>query len=171
MALAVDRRRVQAQAQGDVGHEQHALGEQVAVGAGQRELIGRLVEAGEGVLVTAEGEAERLEERHHRTGRKIRRAIERHVLEVVREPLGRLRLVERAAAHVQPDAHAPLGIAMRPDDVAQAVGQPARRQRGVGRQRLVGRGRGVGRDTGRQQRDQRQQGHEDAHPADPTGGR
>ena len=101
-----------------VGHEEQSLVEHVLAAPGQRELVRRLVEAREGVLVAPERETEGLEERHHGARREVGRAVERHVLEVVREPARGVGLVQRARRDVEPDAHAAFGILVRANDVA-----------------------------------------------------
>ena len=118
-----------------------ALVERVLARPRQRELVRRLIEAREGVLVAPEREAQRLKERHHGARREIGRSVERHVLEVVREAARGVGLVERARGDVEPDAHAALGILVRANDVAEPIGERARHERGIRRQPVVGRPR------------------------------
>ncbi|MEK7341584.1 MAG: hypothetical protein AABZ69_05140 [Candidatus Binatota bacterium] len=104
----------------------------------QGQLIGRLLETREGVLVAPEGQAQRLEEGHQGAGREIGRAVEGHVLEVVRDAAGAVGLIERARRDVKPDANATCGVTVLPDDIGEAVIERARDERRVGRQRLGG---------------------------------
>jgi len=86
LALGVDLLGQQRQTVEHVGEERHTLGQRVGLRVGQRELVGGLIEAGEGVLVSPELHAERLKERHDRTGREVLGAVEGEVFEVVRQP-------------------------------------------------------------------------------------
>jgi hypothetical protein len=150
LALAVDLVRRQVQAAGDIGHEQQRLVQDLRPGGRHHDLVRRLVEARERVLIAPEGEAEGLEERHQRSRREVGGAVERQVLQVVGEPAGGVGLVQRAGGDVQPHADPALGGRVPADDVAETVVQPADEQariRGkagvtVRRVRRLDRGRG-----------------------------
>src|SRR5262249_38671221 len=106
LPLAVDLGGQEGHGEGDIGNVGQSLFHALAAAAGKGKLVGRLVEAREGILVTAEGETERLEEGNHRPRGEVGGAVERHVLEVVGEPARGLCLVEGAAGNVEPDGYA-----------------------------------------------------------------
>jgi hypothetical protein len=162
LALAVDLGRGEAEPSGNVGHEHHRLVKRVLASPRHRELVRRLIEAREGILIAPEREAEGLKERHHRARREIGRSVERHVLEVVREAARRVGLVERARGDVEPDAHAAFGILVRANDIAEPIGERARHERGIGRQPVFCRRR---RDLGTHHHRQHQQDQDSPHRA------
>jgi hypothetical protein len=120
-ALLLDALRQQAQAEGEVRHAQQALLHGLGVRVRQRKHERGLVEAREGVLVVAEGQADRFEVLHQLARREVLAAFEGHVLEEVRQPALVVILVDRSAAHVQPDAHALRRRLVRAQPAPEAV--------------------------------------------------
>jgi hypothetical protein len=102
-ALLVHRALVQQQVAGDLA-QQHQRGvDGLVVGFRQVELVDRGVEAGLGVGVGAEGQAQPLQVLHHlAAGRHVGRTIESHVLEEVRQALLVVALHLRADVETQP---------------------------------------------------------------------
>ena len=80
---------------------------------GQVQHVDRLFEPGVGVHVRPEPRADRFEIRDELPGLEVLAAVERHVLEEVREPLLVVGLVEGAGLHRQPEQHAAGGPRIR----------------------------------------------------------
>ncbi len=89
--------------------------------------VDRLVEARVRVDVRAEPHADRLHEVDDVLLREVLRAVERHVLDEVREPALVVVLEHRAGVDDEPQLRALLGPFVRADVVAQAVRELARR--------------------------------------------
>jgi hypothetical protein len=134
LTLFLDLIRKERESPDNIAEELHALTQRLGLGIGKRELVRGLVEAGEGVLVATEGHAQRLEERDEGAGREVRRTVERHVLQVVRDAALAVGLIERTGVDVDPDGRATGRHGVLLDDVPQAVLQFARDERGIGRQ-------------------------------------
>ena len=100
------------------------------------QLVDGLVEARVGVDVRAEAHADRLHERDDVLLREVARAVERHVLDEVREPALIVVFEDRAGVDDEPELGAALRLLVRADVVAQAV-----RQRADGDPRVDGNGR------------------------------
>ena len=83
----------------------------------------------------AEARADRLEERHQLARLEVLGAVERHVLEEVREPALIGLLLDGAGIDGQPHRHALGRARILPDEVAEAVRQLAGLHRRIDRQR------------------------------------
>ena len=99
-AFLVDLLRRQKHAEGYVGEIQESFVDGLGFGIRQGQEVRRLIEAGEGVLVLAESQPDGFEVRQQLAGRKIFRAVERHVLQEVRHPFLPVLLVQRSRRHV-----------------------------------------------------------------------
>ena len=133
-ALLVDFPGFEEQAAGDIGKEGERLAERPGLRVGQLQLVKGAVETGGGVGVTAEFHAEALEELDHIGGREVPAAVERHVLEKVREPALVFVFVDRADPEGEPGADATAGLRIVAQRITQAVGEPAPRHIGINRQ-------------------------------------
>ena len=110
-------------------------------------LVDRLVEARRGVDVGPEAHADGLEVAHELVLREARRAVERHVLEEVREPALVVVLEDRTGVHDEPELGALLGLGVPADVVAEPV-----RQRADDDVRIARKRRGARRVDGRRAR-------------------
>ena len=128
-ALLLDLGRIQREPAGKVGERGQSVRDDRRLVARQVEHVDRLVEARVGVDVRSETGANRLERRHQRARLEMRAAVERHVLDEVREPLLVVGLLDRAGLDHQPQRHPFLGPPVLPDEVLQ----PVRQRRLVGR--------------------------------------
>ena len=112
-----------------------------------RQDVDRLVEARVGVQVGAEPHTDRLQVLHEIVLVEMRRAVERHVLDEVREAELVLVLEHRAGVHDEPQLGALFRLVIDADVVADAVRQRADLDLGIDRQRRGCRRRG--REAGR----------------------
>ena len=142
--LALDSFRGKSQLAGGLAHQHQRGVEQVGIGARQVEFVDRLVEAGGGVGVRAEGQPLALEQAHHLALGHISRAIEGHMLDEMRIAALIVGLRDRAGADPQVHLGLARGRAVGADDIAHAVVERAEavlridRQVGCG-ERPVGR--------------------------------
>ena len=102
-----------------VAQDPQALADQRRVVARQIELVDRTVEAGLGVGVRAERQPGTLQEVDQLAGRPVGRALERHVLQEVREAALVVVLHQRAGLDQQAQADAARWRGIRQDGVAQ----------------------------------------------------
>ena len=142
-AFLVDLDRVERHAAGKVGERQQSLVDQALLVGRHLQHVDGLVKRGVGVDVRAEARAGGLEERDQLAGLEVLRAVERHVLEQVREPALVVVFEQRPGLHRQPHQHALFRAGVLAHVVAQAVGQRPDGHRRVGRQR-AGEGDGRG---------------------------
>ena len=98
----VDFGGVERQPAGEIGHRRQPFRHDFGLVARQLEHVDGLVEAGVGVDVRSEPGADRLERRDQLAGLEVRAAIERHVLDEVRETLLVVGLVNRPRLDGQP---------------------------------------------------------------------
>jgi hypothetical protein len=150
-ALLLDLRGEQELPEDEVRKHLHPLVDPLRGRVGQEEHVGRLVVAGEGVRAVPEDHADALEVRDERPRREVLRAVERHVLQEVREPALRLGLVQGAGPHVDDHGELARRGPVLPKEVADPVLQRAGEETRVRGQRPVGRSVGEGR--GRRDRD------------------
>ena len=101
------------------------------------QLVHRLVEAGVRVHMRAEPHAERLHEVRDLLLRKMQRAVERHVLDEMRQPPLVFVFEHRTCLHHEPKLGARLRQSVLANVVAQAVRQRANRDQRIDRNRLV----------------------------------
>ena len=135
-AFLVDFGRVEVQAAGEVGERRQPACHDVALVGRQVEHVDGLVEARVGVHVRAEPGAEALEVADELAGLEVGAAVERHVLDEVREPLLVVGFLERPRLHGQPQRYALFRAPVAPDEVLEPVRQrprPDRRRRAAGR--------------------------------------
>ena len=133
-AFLVDLFAAERRAAGEVAQRQQRLVD-VALAVGRHvEHVDGLVEVGRGVDVRTKARADRLEERHQLTRFEVGAAVERHVLEEVREPALVVVFVDAAHVDREPHRHALGGPAVLPQEVAQAVGQPSHAHGRIDRQ-------------------------------------
>ena len=107
-------------------HREPAI-ENLSIVGGQREHVDGFVLARERVQVRAEAHPARLDEVDEITVRKVRRPVERHVLEEVREPALIFILEQAARVHREPKLDAMRGHCVGAQIVAKPVGERARR--------------------------------------------
>ena len=124
------------QSAGKVGERGQAFRHDVRLVARQVEHVDGFVEAGVRVHVRAEPRADRFEVRHQLARLEVRAAVERHVLDQVREPKLIVGLEQRSRLHREPHRHALRGPRIRPDEVGEAVGQLRGAHGGVERNRV-----------------------------------
>ena len=126
-ALLLDLRRVERDVVRPVLERQERAIDDRRILSRDLQLVDRLVEARVRVDVRAEAHAERLHEVDDVEPREVERAVERHVLDEVRETALVLFLEHRARVDDQPQLRARLRDLVGADVVAQAVRQPADR--------------------------------------------
>ena len=158
-AFLVDLLRVERHAAGKVGQREQPLVDQPFLVGGHLQHVDRLVKRRVGVDVRAEARAGGLEERDQLAGLEVLRAVERHVLEQVREPALVVVFEHRAGLHGQPHQHPLFRARVLAHVVAQAVGQRADGHRRVGGQRAGGGNRGRLRAERQRQKGQNQACH------------
>ena len=122
-AFFLDFGRVQVQAAGEIGQRREPAGHDVALVGRQVEHVDSLVEARVGVHVRAEPGAQPLEVADEVSGLEVGAAVERHVLDEVREPLLVVRFLERSRLHGQPQRHTFFRAPVAADEVLEAVRQ------------------------------------------------
>ncbi len=125
--------------EGDVGgpvaeDEEGAIDDRAVVGRNLQQ-VDRLVEAGVRVDVGAEPHPRRLQERDDLLLREVARAVERHVLDEVREAALVVVLEHRAGVDGEAELGAPGRLGVVADVVAQAVRQRADRDPRIDRHR------------------------------------
>ncbi len=144
-ALPVDLLRVERHRTGEVGQRQQSLVDQPWLVGRDLEHVDRLVEARIRVDVRTEAGPCQLEVRHELARLEMRGAVERHVLEHVRQPALVIVFEHRAGLDRQAQQDALLRSGVPADVVGEAVRQPADGDRLVHgqdaverRQRLLG---------------------------------
>ena len=136
-ALLVDLLRVERQVVRPVLEDEERLLQDLRLVGRDLQHVDRLVEARERVEARPEPHADRLQERDDLLLREVLRAVERHVLDEVREARAGRRPRGREPALTTSRSSARFsGFAVHPDVVAQAVGEPADGDLRIDRQRL-----------------------------------
>ena len=175
-ALLVDGVRVERQPVGDVAEEDERLAQRLGVVGRHVQHVRRLVEARVGVHAGAQPHADRFHELHQVLLGEVPAAVERHVLDEVRQAELVVVFEHRPRVDHQPQFGAPEGPAVLPDVVAQAVREIAdadplirghrlierRRQRGIRRGLVLRHG---GDEAGEEEQDKKVQGAgPESHP-------
>lgn len=117
---------------GVVGEHAKTLGEGLGLGVGQVEHVDGAVEAGVGVGIAAEVHAQALEKLDEGAGRVVGAAIEGHVLQEVGEAALALGLVECTGGDDEAEGGAASRLGVGAEGVAQAVGEFAGDDGGIG---------------------------------------
>ena len=132
-AFLVHRALVEGEVAGDLAHQHQRGVERGVVGLGQVELVGGVVEAGAGVGVGAERQAEAFEGLNHLApARHVLGTVEGHVLEEVCEALLVVVLHQRADIEAQPHRRLTGRRGVFQNRIAHPVGQGAEADVGVG---------------------------------------
>ena len=137
LPLLVDDRRIEHHVVRPVLEDQHGLVHDVRPVGRNLELVDRLVEARERVDARAELHADRLHERDDLLARIVLRAVERHVLDEVREPALAVVLEHGSGVDDESQLRALFRLAIRLEVVAQAIRKPADGDLRIGRHRLI----------------------------------
>ena len=124
-ALLVDLVGIERQAAGEVGQRGEPARHDLGVVGRQLEHVDGLVEARIGVDVRPEPRARRLEVRHELARLEVRAAVERHVLDQVREPLLIVRFVQRSGLDREPQRDALFRTGVAADEIREPVRQRA----------------------------------------------
>ena len=135
-ALFFDLRGQQRHAGREVVEHQHALVDVAGLVSRDVEHVNGFVERCRRIDVRAEARADGLEKRHQLTRLEVLGAVERHVLEKVREPALVVVFLQRANVDRQSHRHALLRPLVLADEIADAIGQPSRLDGRVHGQRL-----------------------------------
>ena len=117
---------------GVVGEHARALGEGLGLGVGQIQHVNGAVEGCVGVGIAAEVHAHALEKLDEGAGRVVGAAVERHVFEEVGEAALGVGLVERAGGDDETEGGARARFGVGADGVANAVGERAGVDGGIG---------------------------------------
>ena len=129
--LLLDALFGQDQVARDVAEEGQPRAKRLGLGVRQADGVARAVEAGDGVLMAAETQAQILEERPHRAGGEVGAAGEGQVLEEVGQPPLVVVLVERARVYMKPEFHPPGRLGVGQDRPVQPVLERAADEAGV----------------------------------------
>ncbi len=153
-------------------HEHRAVEHRRIVGR-HLQLVHRFVVAGVRVHVRAEAHADRLQERHDALARKVRGAVERHVLDEVRQPALVVVFEDRTRVDDEPELRPISRLRVDANVVTQSVGQRPHGDAGIDRDlrgevdRAGGRGRArlAGRQSARRGPQRQQAEDEDTRGA------
>ncbi len=124
-ALLVDGVSIEAHAVGPVFQHLEGAGDVLRFVGRNRQDVHGLVERGVGIQVGAEAHADRLQVRHQLVLAEIGRAIERHVLDEVRQAALVVVFQDRAGLDDQAQFELVFGARIALDVVGQAIGQLA----------------------------------------------
>jgi hypothetical protein len=140
-AFLLDFRRVERHGVRPVLKDEHRLVEHVRTVGRNRQHVLRVVEARLRVDVRTELHADRLQEGDDGHLRIVRRAVEGHVLDEVREPALVLVFEHRSGGDDEPQLRALLGFRVGADVIPQPVGERRPDDRGIDGYRLAQRER------------------------------
>ena len=137
-AFALDRLRLERDRCGPLLHHLKRRLQRALLLQRNVESIHRLVEAGVGVNVRAESDAQTLQESHQLVLAEALGAVERHVLQIVRQPALVVGFQDTAGVDDQPQHGATLRVAVAQQEVVHTVGEGAALDPVVERERIVG---------------------------------
>ena len=132
-SFLVDFGRIERQAAGEVGHRRQALGDDVRLVARQFEHVDGFVEARIRIHVRAKTGSDGFERRNQLARLEVRAAVERHVLDEMRQALLVVRLIDRSRLDGEPERHSLGGLLVMPNENLQPV-----RKRGGADRRVEG---------------------------------
>ena len=122
-ALLLDLGGIERQPAGEIGQRGQPVRDDLRLVGRQLEHVDRLVEARIGVDVRPEPRADRFERRDQRSRLEMRAAVERHVLDEMREPLLVVGFLQRSGLDRQPQGHALLRPGVLAHEILEAVRQ------------------------------------------------